>query len=472
MRILLLNPTIRSGEPIVRAERCQSKLISGIWPPIVLAYLAAILRRADRRISILDAVIEGMPFEAMIRWIIRDKPDWLIVQNTTPTLPDDLVMARLVKDHLPDIHISFFGLHATARPGDVLQGGVVDTAMLGEPETTAADLAAALDGAVSPTLVPGLACMDGNNVHRTPRRPPIQDLDALPWPDRDLLANDRYLIPTTRRPFTLVKTSRGCPHQCSFCTAATFFGSRWRSRNPREVYDEMCLVHDRYGIRDIVLHADTFNHDRDTCMELLDLIRTGSRQFRWMSNTRVDTLDETMVRAMKDSGCWLVTMGVESGDDAILLHNGKRATSLQARTAIALLKRHGIRVIAYFLLGLPGETRETAEKTMRFALETEPDYAHFYVVTPFPGTVLFSRAAAAGWLTSRDWRRYYHGVSDVLSYPHLSARDLTGLSRRYYRKFYFRPSRILNEIHGIDDPRQMRGYLSTLKHMVRVWLIR
>lgn len=474
MKILLLNPTIRTGEPIIRAERCQSKVISGIWPPIALAYMAAVLKHPTRTIEILDAVVLKMSYSQMLAEILKRAPNWIIVQNTTPTLPDDLRTARFIKQRLPDVHITFFGLHATVRPSEVVAQGWVDTAVLGEPEATILDLATLIDRGETSSYgtVPGLAYQSGSAFNLSPKRELLADLDTLPFPDRSLLPNDSYVIPITQKPFTIVKTSRGCPYSCIFCTSPAFYRTTWRTRSPGRVVEEMVAVHERYGINEFVLHSETFNAQTAWVEELCSLLIARRVGLRWMCNSRADGLTESLVTLMKEAGCWLVTLGIESGNAELLRRCGKRSTPAAARRAIALLKKADLKVIAYFLLGLPGETPLTARQTLQFALDTDPDYAHFYVVTPFPGTALFDYAQNKGYLTSLDWTRYYHGVSDVLSYPQLSADRLTHLSKQFYRRFYFRPRRIVRELTELRTLKDLIGRVIALWDLIRVWLIR
>jgi len=446
MKVTLLNPTLMSGEKVLRSERCQVKLLVGIWPPIALAYIAAVLR--------------------------RESPDLVIVQSTTPTIYDDLEGAKRIKDLLPEVEIVFFGVHATARPEDILNRDV-KFAIRGEPEFTSLELCRCINnGKNNFENIQGLSYFQNGQIYHNPDRPPIFDLDTLPFPARELLSNEKYLLPIAKEPFTLLKTSRGCPYRCIYCTSIPYYGPGWRVRSAENIVAEIKEVIRNFNISNFFFSSDTFNVRESHVVEICQEIKKENLKIKWMCNSRVDNFSYETAKAMKEAGCWLVAFGVESGSDLILKQAKKGTTVDQGRKAIEICKKVGIKSLCYFMSGLPGETQESIKKTLNFALKSEPDYVHFFAATPFPGTEFFKMAEENGWLTSYDWRRYFHGMSDVISYPNLSAEEITEATKFAYRKFYFRPQRFIKELISIRTLGDFVGRAETFLNLIRTWISR
>ena len=472
MKVTLLNPTLMSGEKVLRSERCQVKLLVGIWPPIALAYIAAVLRREGIEVKIIDSVILDHTFEDMVEAIVEESPDLVIVQNTTPTIYDDLEEAKIIKDLLPKVEIIFFGVHATARPQDILNKDV-KFAIRGEPEFTSLELCRCInDGKNDFENIQGLSYFQNGQIYHNPYRPPIFDLDTLPFPARELLSNEKYLLPIAKEPFTLLKTSRGCPYRCIYCTSIPYYGPRWRVRSAENIVAEIKEVIKKFNLSNFFFSSDTFNVRERHVVEICQELKRENLKIKWMCNSRVDNFSYETAKAMKEAGCWLVAFGIESGSDLILKQAKKGATVDQGEKAIEICKKVGIKSLCYFMFGLPGETQESIKKTLNFALKSKPDYVHFFAATPFPGTEFFKMAEENGWLTSYDWRRYFHGMSDVISYPNLSAKEITEATKFAYRKFYFRPQRFIKELTSIRTLGDFVGRTETFLNLIRTWISR
>jgi len=473
MKTVLLNPTILTGAPVLRSERCQGKLLVGLWPPIALAYVGAVLRKEGIEVKIIDSVILNHTFEKMVEAVTKEMPDLIIVQNTTPTLYDDLELAKRVKELLREkIEIAFFGVHATARPEDILCENV-KFAIRNEPEFVALDLCRAVrEGGQSFGDIQGLSYWRDGKVFHNQDRSPILNLDDLPFPARDLLPNDKYTIPTTGEPFTLIKTSRGCPYECIFCTAPAYYGHRWRTRSAANIVSEVKKVVARFNINNFSFSSDTFNVREDYVLSICEAINSEGMKIKWMCNSRVDNFSVKSARAMKEAGCWLIAFGTESGSDVILQMAKKGTVARQGKEAIEICKDVGIKSLCYFMFGLPGETKQTIRETIDFVMDAEPDYVHFYTATPFPGTEFYRQARDRKWLTSSDWRRYFHGLSDVISYPDLPGEEITEATKIAYRKFYFRPKKIMGEVLNIHSLSGFKGQIKTFLNMVKTWIIK
>ncbi|MCX7048008.1 MAG: radical SAM protein [Candidatus Sumerlaeota bacterium] len=281
-------------------------------------------------------------------------------------------------------------------------------------------------------------------------RLPTNDLDSYPLPARRLLPNQAYRMPFfSDGPFATVIPTRGCPWPCTFCRAGGVWGRKVRTRAVENVIAELRQINQELGIRNIVFMTDSFTLNRAWAMQLCNAIRDEGLRIKWIANSRVDAVDLELLRAMKQAGCLMVSYGIESGDPAILKATRKGITLEQSRQAIALTRQAGLKSMAYFILGLPGETWETVRRSIAFAKDINPDYVNFHVATPFPGTELYGQALERGWLTTDDWDAYEEEGSAVMQADELSPEELMRAQRMAMRAFYLRPWRLVKELFSI-----------------------
>jgi radical SAM superfamily enzyme YgiQ (UPF0313 family) len=292
----------------------------------------------------------------------------------------------------------------------------------------------------------------------------LNDLDELPDPAWHLLELDAYRLPLKGDRFLMVTPHRGCPYPCSYCTAQTYYGSRLRRRSVGRVVEEITLAQSKLGINEFFFWSDTFTLDRRYVMSLCEALEP--LDISWASNSRVDTIDAVLAEAMRGAGCWMISFGIESGDQAVLDAAGKRAKVGQAEEAVRLSKRVGIKVAGHFVLGLPGETRESLEKTLGLARRLPVDFIQFYCAVPFPGSRLYDEARDKGWLKSDDFSRYRQDLS-VLSFPSLTPDEVMLYRQKAYRRFYFKPRVALGTLRLLS-PRFVKRFVSHLMRFL-VW---
>lgn len=476
MRVLLLSSGIASGEGLVKAAggRSQTKIsLTGIWPPTELATIGALLMKNNFEVSLIDANILEWGHERIVEEVERLCPEVIITFSSTPTFSDDVKLARLLKLRLEEVKIAFYGIHVTTFPDEVKEHDF-EFAIRREPEITVLELCRTLREQGDLSKVQGISYVEDGRVRHNPDRPFIDDPDSLPFPARELLLNEKYVIPATGEPYAIISASRGCPYRCIFCTAITYYGQRWRCRSPENIFSEMRDTVEKFGIKNFHLESDTFNLRRGFVLELCDLIIRSGMDVKWVCNSRVDTLDREMLAKMKQAGCWVIALGVESSSQRILDCAKKQQTVEQARVAVKLAKEAGIKTYCYFIFGLPGETIETANRTIEFAKELNPDYARFNIATPLPGSEFFQLAKRNGWI---NWDRFhggkrmYEGFSDVLKYPHLSSDELLKIMRKAYIQFYFRPRFFLREISKTKNPKQLLGMVSAGLSLFKNWVL-
>jgi len=423
--ILLFNPPAPDGRGYTREGRCTQE--AGVWgtqwPPLSLATAAALLRRDGHRVTLRDYPAAGAVGRALTEDIRRLQPDLAIWSAGTPTLQHDLGTARLIREHAPKTVTAVIGTHVTVLPEEALGEAALDVVIRGEPEGIIRDLCRGgiRDGDTGShaeprttgsggygrngcmfTNIKGISWRDaeGGAIRHNPDAPPLEP-EAIPPPDWDGLDLDAYRLPLKGRRFLMVAPVRGCPWRCSFCTAPLYYGHRLRRRPVASVVDEMADNVARFGIHEFFVWADTFTADPSYVREFCGAILESGLRISWTCNSRVDTIDKETLRMMKEAGLWMISYGLESGNDAILAASGKGITAAQSRAAVEMAHRMGIRAAGHFIFGLPGETRATMAETLAFALSLPLDIAQFYAAAPFPGTSLYDEALREGWLKNR-----------------------------------------------------------------------
>jgi len=457
LKLLFLNPPMVTGERFMKEiGRCGRKSVAGeLWPQTGLAYLAAVALRRDCEVRLVDAMATGETLE-QLKDIVREfAPDIVVTHTTTPTFRNDAYIIGQLKSAQPAVY-AFVGTHVSALPEEALAQSRADLIFINEAEGTLNEVILNWPGWWQG--IPGLAIRKNGEILITSQCPYISNLDTLPFPARHLLPNERYRMPFFEsEPFATVIPTRGCPWKCTFCRAGKVWGNKVRTRSPQNVISEIEQLKNELGIRNVVFMTDSLTLDKKWVRTFLDEVLSRGIKFRWICNSRVDAVDAEMLRMMKTAGCLLISYGVESGSQKILDDCKKMITPEDSRRAIRMTRESGILSMAYFVLGLPGETRETIEETIRFAREINPDYVNFHVATPFPGTELYEIARQNNWLESTDWNDYEEEGSAVLRTQELSAGELIEAQCRAMRSFYLRPGRILKELGRIKNFAQLKA---------------
>lgn len=445
--------------------------------PISLPSTAALLRREGHEVLILDATARDMTTDEVLGAAGGFAADLALVNVSTPTFHDDAAAAAVLKENFPGLFTAAFGVHVTALPEESLRRSAFDAVIRGEPEVTAAALAAALAEGDSLEGVTGISFRRLKGGDRSEEelvnnadRPFFEDLDSLPPPALDLVEHELYPAPVSGEPHTLIITSRGCPYHCTFCSAHIYYGTRLRLRAPALIVDEIELVQERDGINLFTFWSDTFTLKREHVVEICRELRARSLKVRWMCNSRVDRVDPELLRMMAEAGCQVISYGVESGAQAILENIKKRTTVKQIIDAFAWTREAGISSAAHVILGLPGETPETIELTLKLVRRIKPDYVQYYGAIPFPGTAFLEEARARGWLLTEDWADFEIGNS-IVSTPALSSDELDRWRRRAYLSFYLRPSYMLQRIREVESTADVMNLCRAGVSFLRDWAL-
>ncbi len=438
-------------------------------PPLGLAWIAAVLEEAGHEVRILDTPTLEMGEEEWLREVKSWRPDVVGISMLTPTAPRGYRAAKLLKRELPDVVLVAGGQHPTFMYREALENGF-DVVVRGEGEETMLELVNVVEergldeGALREVRGIAFRGRDGR-VIVTPARPPIRELDRLPWPARHLLPMHLYTLFGKPIPVAHVMASRGCPYGCIYCSTSYFWGRRVRFRSPADVAEEVRHLIDKYHVKYLVFTDDELTLNRFYVRELIHEFRERGIDIPFACGARVDHLDREFLGFLAKSGCVALYVGVESASQETLDKIGKRIRVEQAIRVFQWRREVGIGMTASFILGFPWETLEDMRRTVELAIRLGPDYAQFTVLTPYPGTPLFEYARREGLIEDWDWE-HYTTLRPVMRGYHFTRKQLASMLRYAYRRFYLRWGFISRELKA----GRLREILRVVASAVAGWL--
>ncbi|MBN2149762.1 MAG: radical SAM protein [Anaerolineales bacterium] len=490
--ILLVNPPTPDGQLWIRTQHRVGRRTreNMVWPQVSLAQMAALLHPIYK-VAIIDANAERMGWSPFTKLLEKYQPKYYFTQLTGPTLENDMYGCFLAKAR--GAKTIAFGTHITPIPRETMRPyPSLDFGLFGEPDLTIRDLLDHLeskvdqrppeiirlfeksDPAYKPSFNPdgtpdlsgikGLIWRRGDEIVMNFPRPFIADLDDLPIPMHELLPLQKYRMPLMKGPFTFIVTSRGCTAGCTYCIKHVSYQYTVRLRSPKLIMEELWKLKS-LGINYINMYSDLFTVSRDQVMELCQRMIDEKINIHWMSNSRVDYVDEEMLKMMGRAGSFMIAWGIESGNEQILRHVRKGASPDKVKRALTWSKQAGIMNWGYFIVGLPGETEETIQDTIKFAKSLPLDIALFHVAAPYPGTPFFFEVVENNWF--RPGTRWEHVDMDkgtVLDYPHLPAERILYWQRRAFREWALRPGPMFTYL------KMLLSDVSTLKTAIDVGL--
>src|SRR3989304_2332592 len=452
MRVCLINP-----------PRIQPKSWGkpSVFQPLDIAYVAALLEK-QHEVQIMDAPNEGWKNLELIdgtkyRQGLDNKEIATRIRRWSPdvvgiTIPFSgwwkpaYEVASLVKSIDKDVITVLSGLRPSAKPADCLKQSNIDFAVIGEPEETVFELASVLEqgNAADFKKVRGIAFVKNGETIITPARPAIQDLDSLPFPARHLLPMDTYfsavkenpLRGEIRKPWAAMITSRGCPHNCVFCSIHVVMGKKWRGRSPKNVVDELEELVQTYRIKQVDFNDDNLTLNKKRMEDICDLIVEKRLDIEWYTpnGVRADTLDETLLTKMKASGCKKLRIAPESGVQRVVDQVIKKNLDLkEVEKAVVLSKKVGIKVGCFFVIGLIGETKEDILETINYAYKLRrlgADSFIFSIATPLYGTELYEQAKRGGFLRDCFSDEALSAAEPLIETPDFTADELRVLCAR------------------------------------------
>jgi radical SAM superfamily enzyme YgiQ (UPF0313 family) len=369
----------------VREGRCTqvTRFWGTAWPPLTLAYCAAVLHDAGHTPRVLDGAVERITDE-VLRRAIADA-DVAVVAIGNDTGVRDCAFAAALKARKSSLTVVLAGTYAAACSTRIFETQpAIDAIAAGEPEYTVRDIVTACAASAPLAGVPGAVTPAG--VGRP--RPFIEPLDELPFPRWACIDTRRYRLPLLRRRMLLVAPMRGCPYACSFCTTQQYYGARVRTRSVASVIAELERDVRDFGVRDFLFWAETLTSQRAFVMALCEELRRRALRIRWSATSRVDTVDAELLRAMRAAGCRMLSFGIESLSQDVLDQCGKRMAVEEVAPAIAMARAAGLWTVGHFIIGLPGDTPERVRATVAGAIRLPLDFAQFYAAAAFAGSRL------------------------------------------------------------------------------------
>ncbi|MFH0798397.1 MAG: radical SAM protein [Candidatus Woesearchaeota archaeon] len=466
MKILLIKPPEKEVYTKV-------PMIAGLAQPMGLACIAAYVRgHGYKDISILDCEVEQIGLDEIKDHIPKDL-DVLGLGSVTPTLKNAAEIMRIAKEANPNCVTVLGGDHISALPEETMKEfPQIDFGVVGEGEITFLELLEQLEKKKDFSSVNGLIFRKKNNLVMNKQRQMITDLDTLPIPAYDILKMDKYLPPAHHAafigkgvqlsPFTIFFSLRGCPYNCKYCASKVMWEKKVRYRSVEKTMEEIDYLIKNYNIKCLEFNDENFIINKPRMFKLLEELKKRKEQhgLYWNCLTRVDSVDEESLTKMKEAGCYFVRFGVESGNQQILNAMDKGITIEQVKKAFKMINKVGIANSASFIIGYPGETKETFEETLNLAKEIKPTLAFFFVAIPIVGTDLFHEANEKGLILNPDWNGWVQmAETPIMKTETLNPEDLLEMRRKAYKKFYFRPSYILKMLSSIRTKEQLSFYV-------------
>ena len=448
MRTLFLNPPSFKRYDGAGTRFPATRKVKGMFYPVWLCYAAGLVPES----RVLDCPAEEVDINYLIKLIEREDYELVVVYTTTPTIMNDLRVAHIIKEVNEDIRIAFTGPHVSVRPEDALKSSAVDFVARKEFDYTIMELTIGKDI----KEIKGLSWKKDGKIIHNPDRPFIEDLDALPFVTaiykRDLPIK-AYRLPQILHPYVSTYTGRGCPFRCTFCLwPQTFMGRRYRVRSPQNVAKEVEFIKSELPqVEEILFEDDTLTANPSRVEKICELIKP--LDVTWSANARADVPYKTL-KKMKEAGCRLLIVGFESGDQTIL-NNVKKGITIERMKQFARdCHKVGIMVYGCFIIGLPGETKETIEKTLKLAIELDCDLLQCNVAMPLPGTEFYEYCLEHGYLRDSKYLDEHGYQSCVIEYPDLSAKEIVDAVDDFHRRFYYRPHYILKLLKQVMRDRR------------------
>ena len=466
--IVLINPPLSLEERYGRFARGGTQT-----PPLGLAQLAAVTRAQGYDTAIVDCAALGLGYGDAVARVAASGFEYVGLTAVTPAIHNAGQLARELKQANEGLCVIIGGPHITAVPEETMRAyAAFDIGVVGEGEETLVELLDSLVEGAPLEGIAGLIYRAGDGALRmTEPRPFIKDLDSLPMPAWDLLPtlSQHYETPTFylgKTPSSSLVTSRGCCGRCTFCDRSVF-GNMYRMHSAERVVEMMQLLHDRFGINDVIIHDDAFVLNKRRVERFCALLIESASQMTWGCNARVNMVNPDLLRAMKAAGCWHIGYGIESGSQRVLDVIHKDITLEQIADAVTWTHDAGIRTRGFFMIGHPTETEESIRETITLAKSLPIDDFQITFFTPFPGSEIHQEIKTYGAFDGQ-WQRM--NMWEPLFIPKdLTRKQLIYWQRRAFREFYFRPPTIWRYLKLMRNPRHavklFRGGITLLESL-------
>ena len=504
MKVLMLNPPF--FKKYSRSQRSPAVTKSGcIYYPMWLAYATGGLEQAGFEVKLIDAPGDGYDLSFVLRLVEEFHPELTVLDTSTPSIHNDVEVAEAIKKQI-ETFLCLVGTHVSALPEESMHlSGAIDAVARREYDYTLMELANKIrsadyaDFADYPSTIcrsygastdykeagldlsgiKGLSYRQNGKIYHNEDRPLIDDLDEIPFVSevyKKYLRIENYFYGGNLHPVVTIVSGRGCPNRCIYCLyPQTMTGHKYRYRSIKRVVDELEYIKETFPrMKEVFLEDDTLTVNKKRCLEFADEILSRGLKITWSTNSRADADYETL-KAIKKAGCRYLCVGFESAEQFILDNMNKNLGVPKIYEFMKDTKKAGLLVHGCFLVGNPGETKETLQKTLTMAKELNPDSAQFFPLMVYPGTKAYDWAVENDYLTTRDYREWLtkDGLHNcVISRPGLSARELVEFCDHARASFYFRPRYIIRKgfqsLSNFNEAkRNIMAGLTSFKYLVK-----
>lgn len=478
MKILMLNPPFLNKYS--KSSRSPAVTKSGtIYFPLWLSYATGVLDKKGYELKIIDAPAKGLTKDNCLKLVKEFNPDLVVIDTSTPSINSDLDFARKIKDTIPNAKICLVGTHVSATVSEILpeKADSVDYIARHEYDYTLPEIAEAIQGKRELSSVLGISYVENGELKENPDRPYIENLDELPFVSevyKKYLNIEDYFYAHVSFPTVSIFSSRGCPSKCFYCMySQVMFGKTYRKRSAKNLFEEcQYIVKNFPNVREILIDDDNFAVDQQNVKDFCKMMIDSKLPLKWVVQCRVNLQYDTMV-LMKKAGCRLVVVGYESGSQRVLDGMHKGITLEQSKAFDKAARKAGMRVHGCFMVGNPGETKETMEETLSFAKSLYMDTAQFFPLIVYPGTEAWIWAKQNDLITAKSYDEWLttEGMHNcVLSTPDLTSQELVDFCNYARKKFYLRPKYVLMKagecLTNKDDfVRTMKSFKTFAKYL-------
>lgn len=460
MNLVLINPNQNSSYP---------------QPPVGLAILAAIAREMGFSVKIIDANALNLSEEDILKEIRIFDSDLVGISVMSPYIESAETIIEKIKRDNPTKKIILGGPHASVVKGKILEENEnIDFVVFGEGEETIAELLDSLKNKKSLEKINGLAFRKDKKIIENEKRDYVRDLNKYPMPAYDLLPIKYYkpFPPHGKElPFMPLITSRGCPYNCLFCYKE-LFGRNYITKDTKNIIKEIKYLVNEMGIKEIMFYDDTFTYDRERIIDLCNQMIENDIIIPWSCETRVNHVDKELLEKMKQAGCYLISYGIESGNQDVLNVLRKGITLEQSEKAVKLTHDVGIMTVGYYMIGTPDETPENIKETIEFAKRLDTDFVQFSICTPIPGSDLYDMAIRRG-MKPNEWKNSVYVAEKEENKPFLltdkmTAKELLDWYSIAYKEYYLRPQYILKALKRIKSKGDIKININGLKLLINM----
>lgn len=479
MKILLLNPPFLNKYS--KSSRSPAVTKSGtIYFPLWLSYAAGVLDKEGHELKLIDAPAKCINIKQTLAIVKEFTPELTVIDTSTPSIFSDLECAKEISKMLPNCKICLVGTHASACVDEILpENSFVDFIARHEYDYTLSELAEKLSAPERYAEIAGISYVVDGKVINNPDREYIQDLDVLPFVSevyKKYLDIKDYFYAHVSYPTISIFSSRGCPSKCFYCMySQVMFGKGYRKRSAMNLYDEFVYIKKNFpDVKDVLIDDDNFAVDQENVKEFCNLMIKNKVNLSWTVQVRVNLKYETMV-LMRKARCKLLVAGFESGNQKILNNMHKGITLEQSLKFNEAAKKAKVRVHGCFMVGNPGETKETMMETLEFAKKMKLDTVQFFPLMLYPGTEAYNWAKSNNFIKAKDYREWLKkdGMHNcVLSTDKVTSQELVDFCDYARKKFYLRPSYIFMKLgqcltNKDDAVRTMKAFGTFRKYLFK-----